>query len=282
MKAILIAEPCKSVQIKKLRTTPYRPEGNGSCKRFNRTLISMIGTLPEKLKIDWPQHVSTLTHAYDCTRNNATGFSPYFLMYGRQPLLPIDIEFGVFTPDVTGVATQKYVQMLKHQLQWAYKKSREVSFKEAKRSKRRYDQKVRCSKLDVGDIVMVRQKGFNGKHKVVDRWEKDYYEVISQKPKGIPIFVIRSLGKNKRERMLHRNMLYPLSFQVQGEHEQHDDVDHGSLVEDQSESVDDSLEDQPIQQGPMTYSHTKALMKANLLMSEHFGIDNSFCPKETV
>ena len=123
---------------------------------------------------------------------------------------------------------------------------------------------------------MVRQKGFTGKHKVADRWEKDYYEVISQKPKGIPVFVIRSLGKDKRERMLHRNMLYPLIY------EQHGDVDHGSLVEDQSESVDDSLEDQPIQQGPMTHSHTKALLKANLLMSEHFGIDNGFCPKETV
>ena len=48
----------------------------------------MIGTLPEELKINWPQHVSTLTHAYKCTRNNAMGFSPYFLMYGRQPLLP--------------------------------------------------------------------------------------------------------------------------------------------------------------------------------------------------
>ena len=30
----LIAELCKLVQIKKFRTTPYRPEGNGSCKRF--------------------------------------------------------------------------------------------------------------------------------------------------------------------------------------------------------------------------------------------------------
>ena len=77
-------------------------------------------------------------------------------------------------------------------------------------------------------------------------------------------------------------MLYPLSFQVQSEHEQHDDADHRSLVEDQLESVDDSLEDQPIQQGPMTHSHIKALMKANLLMSEHFDINNSFCPKETV
>ena len=114
------------------------------------------------------------------------------------------------------------------------------------------------------------------------RWEKDYYEVISQKPNGIPVFVIRSLGKDKRERMLHRNMLYPLSFQVQSEPEQHDDVDYESLVEDQSESVDNSLKDQPIQQGPMTHSHTKALMKANLLMSEHFGIDKRFCPGQTV
>ena len=111
---------------------------------------------------------------------------------------------------------------------------------------------------------MVRQKAFTGKHKVADRWEKDYYEVISQKPNGIPVFVIKSLGKDKRERTLHRNMFYPLSFQVQSEHEQHDDVDHVSLCRDQSESVDDSLEDQ------------------NLLMSEHFGIDNSFCPEKTV
>ena len=278
----LIAKLCKLVQIRKLRTIPYRPEGNGSCERFDRTLISMIGMLPEELKIHWPQHVSTLTHAYNCTRNNATGFSPYFLMYGRQPLLPIDIEFGVLTPDVTVVATQKYVQMLKHQLEWAYNKAREVSTKEAERSKRRYDWKVRCSKLDIGDIVMVRQKGFTRKYKVVARWEKDYYEVISQKPSAIPVFVIKSLGKNGREKTLHRNMLYPLSFQVQSEPEQHDDVDYESLVGDQSESVDDSLEDQPIQQGPMTHSHTKALMKTNLLMSEHFGIDNSFCPEKTV
>ena len=105
---------------------------------------------------------------------------------------------------------------------------------------------------------------------------------MSQKSTEVPVFVVKSLGKDKRERTLHRNMLYPLSFQVQSQHEQHDDVDYESLVEDQLESVDDSLEDQPVHQGPMTHSCTKALMEANLLMSEHFRIDNSFCPEETV
>ena len=39
----LLEELCLLAQVKKMRTTPYRPEGNGSCERFNRTLILMLG-----------------------------------------------------------------------------------------------------------------------------------------------------------------------------------------------------------------------------------------------
>ena len=74
--SLLISELYELTQIKKLRTTPYRPEGNGSCERFNRTLISMLGTLPGDFKSKWTQHISTLTYAYNCTCSNATGLAP--------------------------------------------------------------------------------------------------------------------------------------------------------------------------------------------------------------
>ena len=119
----LLNELCILAQIKKIRTTPYRPEGNGSCERFNRTLISMLGTLPEEFKSEWVNHVNTLTYAYNCTRSNATGFSPYYLLYGRHPLLPIDIEFGVMTPDLMEVVTLKYVHRLQKRLDYAFKKA---------------------------------------------------------------------------------------------------------------------------------------------------------------
>ena len=77
-----ISELCELTQVKKLRTTPYWPEGNGSCERFNRTLISMLGTLPDDFKSKWPQHTGTLVYAYNCTHSNATGSSPYYLLYG--------------------------------------------------------------------------------------------------------------------------------------------------------------------------------------------------------
>ena len=62
----------------------------------------MLGTLPKKPKSTWREQVPTLVHAYNCTRNNAMGFSPYYLMFGCKPHLPIDLIFGTNIADLKG------------------------------------------------------------------------------------------------------------------------------------------------------------------------------------
>ena len=91
---------CKLIGVKKLRTTPYRPQPNGQCEKCNSTLINMIGTLPSNMKYHRQDHINTLVHAYNCMHSSATKFSPFYLMFGREPNLPIDIEFGVRTPNL--------------------------------------------------------------------------------------------------------------------------------------------------------------------------------------
>ena len=81
----LIAELCRLMGTKKLRTSLYHPLTNGQGKRFNSTLIGMLGTLPPEHKSDWKGSIGALVHAYNCAQNSTTGFSPCLLMYGRQP-----------------------------------------------------------------------------------------------------------------------------------------------------------------------------------------------------
>ena len=112
----LIQELCSLAQVQKLRTTPDRPQSNGACEQFNYTLMSMLGTLPPHAKKNWPEWVGTLTHAYNATMCHATGFSPFFLMYGRMPILLIDVEFGVMIPDLANASHQNYAEKLKAHL----------------------------------------------------------------------------------------------------------------------------------------------------------------------
>ena len=91
----LLANLCEVAGVQKLRTTPYHPQTNGQCERFNSTLLNMLGTLTLEQKKDWKTYVPAMVHAYNCTRNTATGYSPYYLLFGREPRLPIDVEFGL-------------------------------------------------------------------------------------------------------------------------------------------------------------------------------------------
>ena len=103
---------------------------NGQCENFNATLINILDTLPEKPKSTWREQLPTPVHAYNCTRNNVTDFSLYYLMFGQKPCLPIDRLFGTCTADLKGNASTKYVENLKWRIEWAYNTTNKVVKKE--------------------------------------------------------------------------------------------------------------------------------------------------------
>ena len=101
----------------------------------------MLGTLPEIANSTWREQVPTLVHAYNCTRNNAMWFSPYYLMFRCKPHLPIDLILGTNTTDLKGNHIT-YIEILKRRMAWMYKTANDVIKKEKERNKSCYDCRV--------------------------------------------------------------------------------------------------------------------------------------------
>lgn len=202
-----IRELCKMAGIHKIRTTPYHPRGN-PVERFNRTLLDMLGTLTEQEKTHWKDFVKPLVHAYNCTKNDVTGFSPYKLMFGRQPRLPVDLAFGLPLNEDRTTSHTQYVQKLKSHLEESYKLAIENSAKVMERNKIRFDRNVTASELDIGDRVLVRNVRSRGKCKLADKWESAVYIVV-KKAGNLPVYTVRQEGQDKPLRTLHRDLLLP-------------------------------------------------------------------------
>ena len=122
-KSKLIADLCKLMGTQKLQTSLYHLQTNNQCKSFNSTLIGMLGTLSPEWKSDWMSSIGVLVHAYNCTMNSTMGFSLYFLMYGRQLCLPINVTLGLAPKLVITLTSTKHVHRLREHITWDQRKA---------------------------------------------------------------------------------------------------------------------------------------------------------------
>ena len=108
----VIAAMCKLLGIEKIRTTPYHPQTNGSAERVHQTLQRMIGKLNPEKCWKWPEHIGSMLIAYNATRSQVTGYSPYFLMFRRRPRLPVDLLFPTVNQQEWTRTIDEYVKAL--------------------------------------------------------------------------------------------------------------------------------------------------------------------------
>ena len=150
--ASMFEELLRYTKTSRLRTTAYHPQTDGLVERQNQTLKQMIRTYVNKNQDDWDLLLPYLSFAYNTSVHSATGSTPYFLLYGREATLPVDVALE-WTPESQlnhGIYERMIIarQLAKENL---------ISSQEYQR--KRYDPRHGdANKFGLGDIVLVRME----------------------------------------------------------------------------------------------------------------------------
>ena len=177
---------------------------------MNQMIIRMMGKLEEDKKACWSEHLPELLLAYNVTCSAVTRYSPYYLLFGRRPRIPVDYLFPTLCDSPHQTKMEVSVAAMQKRLKEAFAVARCLTSEEVAKQCCYYDHKAGAVALQPGDVVMVRTDGFVGKRKVKDRWEDGGF-IIESQLEDWPVYKVKCLTSDDRwkpkYRILHRNCL---------------------------------------------------------------------------
>ena len=103
----MMQEICQLLDIDKQRTSFYRPETNSVAERFHATLNSMMGRMVSEHQKEWDLLLPNVMAAYRAREHQSTGYSPNYLMFGREVRAAVGVIFGF--PEDEPSASYDYV-----------------------------------------------------------------------------------------------------------------------------------------------------------------------------
>jgi hypothetical protein len=193
--------------IVQLKTSPYRPQTNGSCERFHRTMKDMLKALAETYPGSWDAMLPWILFAYREVPVQGTGFSAFDLMYGRdvRGMLQLMKEEWLakdVVHEVSGKNVIDYVLQLRERMRVGLKLAGENAVDAKSKSKQLYDKQSRAVSFEEGEKVLLLiplvgkplQTKYCGPYVVVRRL-------------GPVDYLVSTPDRRKTERVVHVNLM---------------------------------------------------------------------------
>jgi hypothetical protein len=185
---------CNEVGVKHRLSTAYHPQTNGLVERFNRTLCEALAKFSNENKDDWNIYVPSALFAYRVKKHNTTRHKPFYLMYGREAVLPIEFDVKTLQSELCDSDPQedltKRVRMLTGRILDDRLLTQDVIHHAQMQQKQRHDDDLREISFSIGDLVLLYKSQLRGKKKLMERWKGPYYvhEVL-----GNGVYKLRTL-----------------------------------------------------------------------------------------
>jgi len=166
----IMHEVCRLFGIEKLRTTLYKPSTN-QVERFHRTMNSISVKTVSDHHRDWDSHLSFALAAFGATRHDSTGYTPNFLVLGREVRMPPDIVYGN-PEDEPNENYDSFVEKMREHSVSTFAEVRMNLQRSAECNKKYYDIGIKPKQFDVGQWVLYfNPRKFRGKQ---NKWIRQY------------------------------------------------------------------------------------------------------------
>lgn len=199
----LMAEFYRLLGIKSILTSAYHPQTDGMVERFNGTLKAGIRKFITAHEGEWHKALPYILFAYRETPHTTTGFSPFELVFGRNPKGPLDVLRKQWTgsnsasSDVVSFLTETYQRLEKAKAAATHK---EQAAKSA--MKTYYDKGAKSQIFEVGDLVLILKP--TTKVKLHAQWQGPYSVVTRLSD---TTYAVKKLNSNSGTRTYHTNFL---------------------------------------------------------------------------
>ena len=147
-------------------TTAYNPASNGETERFNRTMTTMLRKeLEDGQHGNWENMLGDVCFAYRASVNSSTSETPYYLLHGRDPNVPINQFLDAVSEPVP--SSFDYIGSLVDRLRFSFQRTRDENEKARERQREQYNKRAKLYNYKIGDRVLldirVVEKGNNRK-----------------------------------------------------------------------------------------------------------------------
>ncbi|XP_058217951.1 uncharacterized protein LOC131328970 [Rhododendron vialii] len=138
-------------------STPYYAQGNGQAESTNRTLVNIIEKMVENNLRAWHELLSEALWAYRTSKKEATNMTPYMLVYGHDPVLPMEVAVkSARIAYQLGFTPADYSQAMLIELEDLDEvrlAALDHMLVQKRRVARAYDKRVRRKSFSEGDLV---------------------------------------------------------------------------------------------------------------------------------
>jgi len=148
----LVREICTRLGTEKLNTSPYNPSCNGLQERMNSVILAALSKYVNETNDNWDENLQSVAFAIrSSVCDSSVGYSPFFLLFGREPVLPLEVQTETST--YRSKTTNEFLPVLLERIETSRNVSREISERNRQNMKKTYDNTILPIEYEVGDCV---------------------------------------------------------------------------------------------------------------------------------